>query len=141
MVLSMDELVFTGKVVNGIGKHSELVVPGKSAFQNAPDDWPAKLCPGSLNARITGYPPEFATRRLALSTKTLDIAGFLPAFTIPQAQMGNNKLIPIPAMPVRGTAQLWRALLDANGQSAKCWVLRRFGSGLADQLELVSDIY
>jgi hypothetical protein len=70
----------------------------------------------------------------------LDVAGFEPDFTIAQTLMRNNQLTPVPTMPNRGAAQVWRALLIVVNTQTKCWVLRRFGSGLGDQIELVSNI-
>jgi len=136
----MDELKFAGNIINGIGKHVELFVPGRNDIPTAPDDWPAKLFPGSLNVRIVEWPEEFVSHNLAPSAKVLDTAGFAPALTIPQNLMGNNQLTPIAAMPHKGTAQVWRATLEIADQELFCWVLRRFGSGLSMDLELVSDI-
>jgi hypothetical protein len=136
----MDELIFIGNVVNGIGKHVELVVPGRDEISCAPADWPERLCPGSLNLLVSVYPLQFAVRRIAETTKSLDISGFLPAFTIARAAMKNNKLTPLPDMPVRGAAQVWQAMLEANAQTHPCWVLRRFGSGLDKAIELVSEM-
>lgn len=136
----MDELVFKGRVVNGIGRHAELHVPGKSLLSAAPDDWPEKPYPGSLNILVTQWPDAFSERKLAHSAKSLDMGGFAPAFTIPQNEMGNNQLGPRPDMAHRGTAQVWRALLNASDKETPCWVLRRFGSGLRDHIELVSEV-
>jgi len=136
----VESLNFGGIVINGYGKHSELVIPGRSALQSCPSDWPEKLIPGSLNILVSKFPAEFSARKLPASAKTLDIAGFEPAFTIAQTLMRNNRLTPLPNMPNKGTAQVWRALLIIADSQTKCWVLRRFGSGLEDQIELVSDI-
>jgi hypothetical protein len=136
----MDELIFAGDVVNGIGKHVELIVPGRNEISGAPADWPERLCPGSLNIFVSVYPLEFAARRIAPNMKSLDIAGFIPEFTIAQAAMKNNKLMTLPNMPVRGSAQVWRATLEANGKTHSCWVLRRFGSALDKVIERVSDV-
>ncbi|MEQ1934950.1 MAG: hypothetical protein ABL962_13915 [Fimbriimonadaceae bacterium] len=135
----MDEIVFGGKVVNGRGGHAELFVPGRSNLSDAPDDWPEKLYPGSLNVLIANWPEPLADRNLEPSAKSLDNAGFTPALTIPQSKMGNNKLMPTSAMPHRGTAQIWRSILHVNEQEISCWVLRRFGSGLSLELEIVSE--
>jgi hypothetical protein len=135
----MDELIFIGNVVNGCGKHVELVVPGRNEISGAPADWPERLCPRSLNLLVSVYPPEFAARSIAKTAKSLDTSGFLPEFRIPQAAMKNNKLTPLPDMRDRGAAQVWRATLEANGQTRPCWVLRRFGSGLDKAIELVSE--
>jgi CTP-dependent riboflavin kinase len=135
---TMNKLVFSGNVVNGIGRHSELIVPGRNNLEHRPPDWPEILFRGSLNVRVHGYPPEFAQRGLPNSVVVLDTAGFLPEFTIPQAKMLNNQLTANAGAPLRGTAQVWRAWLSANGDGVACWVLRRIGSGLRDQIELVA---
>lgn len=136
----METLRFTGNVVNGIGRHNELVVPGRNAFPEAPVDWPALLFPGSLNLRVLTYPAAFLERGIVASTSSLDVMGFEPEFTIPQDLMGNNQLTPTETMPYRGTAQIWRASLETEARMISCWVLRRIGSGLRDQIELVSSI-
>lgn len=102
----MDTLTFRGRIVNGIGKHSQLYVPGKSELSSAPEDWPEKLCPGSLNILVTQWPDMFSNKKLSLSAKSLDTAGFTPTFIIPQDELGNNQLTPRTDMPNRGTAQV-----------------------------------
>jgi hypothetical protein len=54
--------------------------------------------------------------------------------------MANNKLAPILGQPRRGVAQVWRAAVRRfqDGLSVDCWMLRRIGSGVGQQLELVS---
>lgn len=136
----MDDLIFIGNVVKGMGTHVELVVPGRREIVGASADWPERLCPGSLSLLVSAYPPEFAARRNPETTKSLDISGFLSAFAIARAEMKNNKLTPLPDMALRGAAQVWRATLEANRQVHSCWVLRPFGSGLDKVIELVSDI-
>lgn len=131
-------LVFDGVVINGRGGHAELGVPGRHELPSAPHDWPEQLFPGSLNLRVLQYPSEFRGRGLPESVKVLDAIPFGPEFTIPHGAMRNNKLTPTPAMPRRGTAQVWRTQLTANGHTVMCWVLRRIGSGLGRELELVS---
>jgi hypothetical protein len=133
-------LEFAGNVVNGIGKHSELFIPGRSELPECPLDWPEKLFPGSLNVRISKYPNEFASRGLPPFATALDVAGFEPQFTIEQHLILENKLTATQAMPRRGEAQIWRALLIAPNHEVGCWILRRFGSALKDQIELVSSI-
>ncbi len=137
----MAELKFSGKIVNGIGRHVELYVPGRSALPNAPEDWPDELRPGSLNLRVSEFPDEFRARGLEPSTKSLDVAEFAPVFVVPQDTLGNNKLMPTKEMPNRGTAQIWRTALEVESEKLPCWVLRRFGSGLRDQLEVVSNLH
>jgi hypothetical protein len=136
----MAELAFIGNVVNGIGRHAELFVPGRDGLKDAPADWPETLHPGSLNIRVATYSEAFADRGLPHATTALDRAGFEPAFFISGTLMGNNRLTSTAAMPERGTAQVWRAALKAGQREVPCWVLRRFGSGLKDQIELVSAI-
>ncbi len=45
----VDGLKFEGVVAAGIGKHSELIVPGRVVLREPPHDWPEVLFPGSLN--------------------------------------------------------------------------------------------
>jgi hypothetical protein len=134
----MDQLEYVGNIVNGIGKHAELLVPGRSQLLNCPVDWPEKLFPGSLNVRISKYPAEFTQRGLPLSAKTLDVMAFEPIFIIPRDRMLNNKLTATQTMPDRGDGQVWSTLLTASEHTMRCWTLRRIGSGLSDQIELVS---
>ena len=137
----MDELTFGGMIINGIGRHVELALPGRRELSEAPEDWPDALTPGSLNLRVTEFPAEFGALKLEPSVKSLDVAGFAPAFTIAQDAMGNNRLRPNSEMPHRGTAQVWRAVLSVESKQTPCWVLRRFGSGLRDQIEMVSEMH
>ena len=134
----MDKLEFEGTVINGLGKHRELLVPGRSFLPQAPPDWPETFQPGSLNLKVTSYPPVWRRRGLGNSVKELDSGIFLPQFVISQNQLGNNLLSPTPAKPKRGIGQIWRASLAANGGELDCWILRRIESGLRDVLELVS---
>jgi len=88
--------------------------------------------------RIRAYPLAWRERSLAASVKILDTNVFPPVFLIPQAQVQNNQLTPMPSKPRRGVGQIWRATLNANGGSLDCWALRRLDSGLRDVLELVA---
>lgn len=136
----MDKLTFTGEIIKARGGHKGLRIPGRNDLVTGPPDWPEQLFAGSLNILIVdaGYPEEFRARQIPLTVKSLDIAGFAPEFTIPQGMMGNNMLKATQEMPKRGAAQIWRAALVANGHNIECWLLRRFGSGLEHELELVS---
>lgn len=140
----MDELYFTGIVISGCGQYSELEFPDKSKINGAPGDWPHSLFKGSLNIRINrdGYPVEFS--RLGYrNVLVLDEIGFQPEFIIPGQLIKNNKLLPTPEFLSRGSAQIWRAvLINKNSEEYfNCWVVRRFGSGLSQDIELVSDYY
>jgi hypothetical protein len=135
----MDELAFSGVVSGGIGCHSNLHVPGKGTLAHCDDDWPSTLQPGSLNLCIDGYPPQLVDHGLTLTVAALDSGLFGPAFEIPRDCFGNNKLRPTHSVPRRGDAQVWRAsILTNNGEVGDCWVLRRFGSRVGEQLELVA---
>lgn len=138
----MGKIIFTGNIVNGRGGHIELYVPGRDELPVTHPDWPVKLCPGSLNVKIdsSGYPCEFKNHGLEETVKSLDVALFKAAFEIKQNQFGNNLLTPTDSIPNRGDAQVWKSTLKANNTSIPCWVLRRYGSGLAWELEVVSDI-
>lgn len=136
----MEKFRYFGSVINGRGRHTELGVPGKSELPQAPEDWPEALAPGSLNFLVAddGYPPQHAAFGKADSVTALD-SGFLPpAFTINQNQFRNNKINPTTSQPNRGLGQIWRAELRVNEHRISCWVLRRIGSGLRRELELVS---
>jgi len=136
----MDELVFEGEVSRGKGCHSTLRVPGRETISNCPHDWPLTLSPGSLNIRVDVYPPQLDARGLTSSVVELDRALFVPEFEILRDQFGNNKLGPRPGMPRCGDAQVWRAkIVREVGEVGECWVLRRFGSHVGEQLELVAD--
>jgi hypothetical protein len=137
----MATLVFKGRIKAGIGKFKQMEIPGCHVLQAAPD-WPEKLCPGSLNIVVDddGYPAEFLRRCSGEWVKKLDSECFRPAFTIPGKSISKNKLVPKPDNPRRGDAQVWRATLSVpkRGRCERCWLLRRFGSGLGKQLELVA---
>ena len=65
---------------------------------------------------------------------------FVPAFEILRGQFANNRLSPRSDMPRCGDAQVWRAkIVGEVGEVGECWVLRRFGSQVGEQLELVAD--
>jgi hypothetical protein len=80
-------------------------------------------------------------RRLTNRVSELDQERFVPEFEILRNEFRNNKLGPRPGVPRGGDAQVWRALLRHGGVGTviKCWALRRFGSQVGEQLELVAD--
>jgi hypothetical protein len=139
----MDSIAFQGKIGSGVGRHVELWVPGRDELPQAPKDWPTSLCKGSLNVRIDphGYPDLFEVLGLPHNAKSLDRKPIECTFEIGQSEFGNNKLVPTEEMPHRGSAQVWRAALGTTREGIACWVLRRYGSGLQDQLEIVSDVH
>jgi hypothetical protein len=136
----MNTISFRGVICSGVGRHVELHVPGKDEIRQAPTDWPTTLKEGSLNVCIAsdGYPGLFAALNLPNSVRSLDRRPFPAAFEIAQHEFGNNQLGPKLGMPERGSAQVWRAILTARGHDLRCWVLRRYGSGVGEQLELLS---
>ena len=138
----MDVLQFEGVVCNGMGRFNVLEIPGRAKLPVAPADWPEVLTAGSLNVRIihNGFPTDFTQRGLAASVVAFDQGVFEPEFEIGWDQIGNNTLTPTSAMPRRGDAQVWRAeILLADGRSIRgCWMLRRIGSRVGEQLEFVA---
>lgn len=135
--------MFFGVICDGLSQFSTLGIPGRGGLNHAPSDWPDQLYPGSLNVRLRagGYPVVFRKRGLASSVESLDSGLFQPSFEIPRDQLENNFLFPLPGVPRRGDAQVWRVALhrDADPCAAVvCWLFRRFGSNVGEQLELVS---
>ena len=141
----MRTLIFKGQIRSGVGRHVELGIPGRDALINAPLEWPEKLQPGSLNIGVhsDGYPEELIEYRDFEGVITLDRKLIPPAFLIPREYMKNNKLRSDPDMPDRGVAQVWRATLivESAFESYPVWVLRRLGSRVGEQLELVSEVH
>ena len=137
----METLIFHGVIQDGIHKYSELYVPGRSEITQAPEDWPRALCKGSLNVgiRSDGYPAIFSVRGLPNQVSSLDTECFPCCFKIEQDQFQNNLITPTDAYPKRGSAQVWRASLEADRQPIACWVLRRYGSTLTTVLEILSE--
>ena len=128
---------------DGVGRHVELHVPGRNEISQAPADWPVTLQKGSLNVRISpkGYPSILRELGLPERVQSLDKRPFAPTFEIAQHEFGNNQLRAEPTMPNKGSAQVWRATLTVGAHNHRCWVLRRYGSGVGEQLELLSDVH
>ncbi len=139
----MEGIKFFGKICGGVGRYVELYVPGRNEIIQAPGDWPFTLYKGSLNVCIDsdGYPPVFSDTKLPDRVQSLDMKPFPPAFEIKHHQFGNNQLHPDSNMPNKGSAQVWRAILITDENSYPCWVLRRYGSRVGEQLELLSDVH
>lgn len=136
----MDALLFAGRVATGIGCHSNLVVPGGGALKQGANGWPLLLHPGSLNIRVDVFPPQLGEHGLPDEVSALDSGLFAPAFEILRDEFGNNKLRASRDNARRGDAQVWRAKIDTQGHEiADCWVLRRFGSRVGNQLEFVAN--
>ena len=131
---------YKGTIINGCGKHSELGVPGRTTLREAPDDWPDVLAPGSLNVLVasSGYPYIYRQLDIPTLVSILDNGFFKPVFTIEHAKFVNNQIIPTAQNPQNGMGQVWRTTLLAESNDIECWMLRRIGSGLKNQIELVS---
>jgi hypothetical protein len=135
----LDELIFEGAVVGGLGRFGrEMEVPGRALLSDAPPDWPESIARGTLNFELDELPAPLRDRRWS-NIKRFDRREFVAAFEIPRNAIRANTLRPEPGSPEKGRAQLWRARLEAEQRTATCWVLRRIGSGYATVLELVSD--
>lgn len=146
MNTAIPELTFAGTVRSNKGLfHQEMVVPGRDALSAAPDDWPSQLAPGTLNIAINsdGFPLEFDQIGTGDRVKRFDAGTFVPAFVIGQREIAGNTLKPSASLPNRGTAQVWRAELTnlSTGEATKCWMLRRIGSTIASQIELVAAVH
>ncbi len=140
----MRKLEFTGAVLSNQGAFSrEMVIPGQKALVAAPKNWPAKLEPGTLNIAIhaDGFPKDFDELGKGDGLKKLDDSSFRPKLAIPPWRIAGNTLQPTPDEPLRGSAQLWRAELEVVSTSAvaTCWLIRRLGSEMVSEIELVSD--
>ena len=139
----MRELVFTGDVRSNMGKFSNMRIPGRKELPQAPENWPLTLCPGSMNIGLSddGFPAKFQALGEKEGVKKLDEGNFVPEFIIPYNDIANNSLAPKAGSPLRGYAQVWRAIITVpvSGRSAECWLLRRIDSGIKRQIELVSE--
>lgn len=139
-------LIFCGSITCGAGKHSEMTIPGQTHLPNAPEDWPEKLCPGSLNVLVDKYPDGFsAPVGRTLGSYQLDDGAFQPAFIIPGNDISENKLMH-DGKP--SSAQVWRAQLYVTDRhvTIHCWVVRRFGSNVGrgqsgNVLEIVAEAH
>jgi hypothetical protein len=132
----MRKLEFIGTVRSNKGTFAQdMIVPGRDDLLVAPADWPLQLEPGTLNIGIDRFPEGFED-----GLKRLDDGKFRPELVIPQSKIAGNTLKPKRDNPTRGMAQVWRAelLIIATGQATTCWMLRRIGSSIASQIEVVS---
>jgi hypothetical protein len=70
----------------------------------------------------------------------LDDCKFRPALVIPERKITGNTLKADPDHPTRGSAGVWQAELRviATGRARPCWLLRRIGSEITSQIELVA---
>lgn len=131
-----------GSVRGNEGTFSQkMVVPGRGELFVAPEDWPDRLVPGTLNIEIDDFPKDLDGIGEGDGLKKLDKGKFRAALIIPQRKIAGNTIKPTQDQPTRGFAQVWRAELHvlATGQATQCWMLRRIGSSIAQQIELVAD--
>ena len=136
-----EEKAQKSRIIPGTGAITP--IPGRKSLVLAPEDWPAKLAPGTLNIAIHdgGFPNDFDQLGKGDGLKKLDEGKFRPELAIPPWRIVGNTLQSTPDEPVRGSAQVWRAELEVTctGEVATCWMLRRLGSDIVSQIELVSD--
>ena len=138
----MRQLEFSGKIKRNKGLFHNMSIPGRRELASAPADWPETLIPGSLNIRIDlGLLPDvFSAIGSGKNMKEFDSGDFRPEFEISHDKLMGNSLLPTADQPRKGTAQIWRAnLATAAGTDVKCWMLRRIGSSIGAQIELVSE--
>lgn len=124
-----------GIIEKGLGGHSRLGIPGRREIDGAPEDWPERFAPGSLNVFVSAPPAIFAGRK---GFRRLDSGIIPPAFVVPQQSIVNNGLHPKWLKPRRGMGQAWRATLRAGDRQVSVWVFRRIGSHMVHHLELIS---
>src|SRR5208282_5522513 len=91
----MRKLEFSGTVRSNQGAFSqEMVIPGRKSLVLTPDDWPAKLEPGTLNIAIhdDGFPIDFQQLGKGDGLKKLDERNFRPELAIPPWRIVGNTL-------------------------------------------------
>lgn len=142
----MRTLEFIGKVRSNKGKfHKDMVIPGRMALGSAPAEWPTQLIPGTLNVGIdeNGFPSDLDGIGKSDRVRKFDEGNFKPAFVIAQEEIIGNTMKPKDGQPLRGTAQVWQTELCnlSTGATVRCWMLRRVGSGISAQIELVSEYH
>ena len=151
-------LEFKVMVANGFGSFSRLIFPGKTQLINeAPkdtsenftptDEWPEKLCQGSLNCKVTEFPDNFQEAvGDGQGIGAFDNGLYTPAFSIPHDMIGGNQFGPTSENPRKGIGQVWDCTVTKHHSTAdnqfSAWHLRRVvgnTSGYLDVIELVSD--
>ncbi len=142
--MRMREFIFSGTVRSNSGRfHKEMIVPGRGGLPAPPQDWPKELAPGTLHIEISadGWPAALSDCGTGDGLMKFDQGGVRPEFTIQQQEIAGNTLKPKPEQPLRDPAQVWRAELTVLtiGKTTRCWMLRRIGSRIASQIELVAD--
>jgi hypothetical protein len=140
----MRKLEFIGTVRAGSGRFAEdMIIPGHDDLFLAPLDWPTQLAPGTLNIMVNddGFPEGFIEIGSGDGLKKFEEGKFRPTLLISPWKIAGNTLKHDSDNPTRGMAQLWRAELQviATGQVTTCWMLRRLGSDITSEIELVSE--
>jgi len=140
----MRKLEFIGTVQTGNGKFAQdMVIPGHGDLFMAPIDWPTELAPGTLNIKINddGFPDGFNENGSGDGLIKFEEGKFRPTLLISPWKIPGNTLKDDSDHPTRGMAQLWRAELQviATGKVTTCWMLRRLGSDITSEIELVAE--
>ncbi|MFC0246054.1 DUF120 domain-containing protein [Falsochrobactrum ovis] len=124
-----------GIVESGLGRHSELKIPGSEVLFPVPHDWPVEFYPGSLNVRLIDPPAPFNTRK---GVKVLDKNTIAPDVVIARDLIGNNSLVRKRFKPRRGLGQAWRCVIKTRKNEANAWIFRRVGSHMHEHLEIIA---
>jgi hypothetical protein len=140
----MRKLEFIGTVRTGNGKFAQdMVIPGQADLFLAPIDWPTQLAPGTLNIKVNddGFPEGFEEIGSRDGLKKLEEGKFRASLGISSWRIQGNTLKYDSDNPTRGMALLWRAELQviADGRVTTCWMLRRLGSDITSEIELVAE--
>lgn len=130
-----------GIVESGLGRHSELKIPGRlkslgnGVLFSVPHDWPSEFYPGSLNVLLIDAPAPFNTKK---GVKVLDKNAIVPDAVIARDLIGNNLLVRKWFKPRRGLGQAWRCIVKARKNQSDAWIFRRVGSHMHEHLEIIA---
>lgn len=136
-------LLFHGKIVDGVGRHSALRLPGRISELAHLKNWPDPPFPGSLNVRLDRKRlPQHPMLQFAIQggLRCLDQSDFRPSGYVAFDQVLQNTIKPSAKRPHAGDLQIWPCSLRllTTGQTHECFVARRVGSAVRWELELVS---
>jgi hypothetical protein len=131
-------LRFAGRAKSNSQKFSKQVrIPSRRNIHCPPLGWPENFEIGSLNIGIDDYPSGFvAPEDGGRGVAELEQGSLEPVLVLEHFQI----ISPFPDKPARGRRQFWPATLTVSTTKAKanCWVCRRIGTAVVNQLELIS---